>query len=333
MAATISREDLLKRMYAELDKKHGKGVGRPISEAAYEPLPRYSTTLLGVDRILGGGIPRGRITEIYGQPSSGKSSLALLIAAQCQREGGRAAYIDAEQTFDKSWARRLGADPESINFAQPECGEDALDILHTFIKSEAIDLVIVDSVAAMVPRVEAEGEIGKSYMGLHARLMSQGLRIINPAVSRTSCAVVFLNQIRMKMTEYGSPETTPGGEALKFFASTRIELRGTAPIKHGEVRIGQYIKVKVPKNKTYMPKGEAEVPFVYEIGFDRLRELVDLGVKADLVTRSGAWYSYGDARMGQGIEAAIEFLADHPDAATELRTKLLALLTPDPEVL
>ena len=284
------------------------------------------TGSLAVDYACGiGGFPRGRVVEVYGPESSGKTTLALSVIAQAQRLGGAAAFIDAEHALDAEYSAKLGVDIDDLLVSQPDSGEQALEIAEMLIRSGGIDIVVVDSVAALVPRAELEGEMGDSHVGLHARLMSQALRKLTAIVAKSSTCMVFINQIREKIgVMFGSPETTTGGRALKFYSSVRIDIRRIGAIKDGEEVVGSRCRVKIVKNKTAPPFRQAEFDIVYDEGISKTGELVDLGVVHNEVTKSGAWYSYGDTRMGQGRENAKQFLRDNPDLLEELEIKIRA---------
>ena len=272
---------------------------------------------MGLDLALGiGGLPRGRIIEIYGPESSGKTTLALHVIAEAQKRGGTCAFIDAEHAMDPTYARKLGVDLDNLLISQPDAGEQALEIADTLVRSGAIDVLVVDSVAALVPRAELEGEMGDSHMGLHARLMSQALRKITGSVSRSKTILIFLNQIRMKIgVMFGNPETTTGGNALKFYASVRLEIRRTGQIKERDEVVGNQTRVKVVKNKMAPPFRQVEFDIMYGEGISRVGELIDLGIKAGVVEKSGSWFSYASQRVGQGRENAKQFLRDHPEVA------------------
>ena len=279
---------------------------------------------LGLDLALGiGGLPRGRIIEIYGPESSGKTTLALHVIAQAQKHGGACAFIDAEHAMDPTYASKLGVDLDNLLISQPDAGEQALEIADTLVRSGAIDVLVVDSVAALVPRAELEGEMGDSHMGLHARLMSQALRKITGSVSKSRTILIFLNQIRMKIgVMFGNPETTTGGNALKFYASVRLEIRRTGQIKERDEVVGNATRVKVVKNKMAPPFRQVEFDIMYGEGISRPGELIDLGIKAGVVEKSGSWFSYASQRVGQGRENAKQFLRDHPDIADAIEAKV-----------
>ena len=284
-----------------------------------------STGSLGLDIALGiGGVPRGRIIEIYGPESSGKTTLALHIVAEAQKKGGTCAFIDAEHALDPVYARKLHVDIEELLISQPDAGEQALEIADTLVRSGAIDVIVIDSVAALVPRAELEGEMGDTHVGLQARLMSQALRKLTGSINRSQCLIIFINQIRMKIgVMFGSPETTTGGNALKFYSSVRLDIRRIGAIKDRDEIVGNQTRVKVVKNKLAPPFKTIEFDIMYGAGISKTGELVDLGVKAGLVEKSGSWFSYGDQRIGQGRENAKSFLAENPDIADKLQREIL----------
>jgi recombination protein RecA len=279
---------------------------------------------LGLDLALGiGGLPRGRILEIYGPESSGKTTLALHAIAEAQKRGGTCAFVDAEHALDPTYARKLGVDVDNLLISQPDAGEQALEICDTLVRSGAVDVVVVDSVAALVPRAELEGEMGDSHMGLHARLMSQALRKLTGSVSRSNCMLIFLNQIRMKIgVMFGNPETTTGGQALKFYASLRMEIRRIGQIKERDEVVGNQTRVKIVKNKLAPPFRQVEFDIMYGEGISKVGELIDLGAKAGVVEKSGAWFSYDSQRIGQGRENAKQFLRDHKDIADKIEARV-----------
>ncbi len=317
----------------EIEKAHGKGsILRLGQREAVVSVPVISTGAISVDAALGvGGLPKGRLVEIYGPESSGKTTLALSAIAQCQKRGGMAAFIDAEHAMDPIYAGKLGVDIDNLLVSQPDSGEQALQICDVLVKSGAIDILVVDSVAALVPRAELEGEMGDSHVGLQARLMSQALRKLTGQVYKSNCCMIFINQIREKIgVMFGSPETTTGGRALKFYASVRLDIRRIAAIKDGDVVTGNRTKVKVVKNKVAAPFKQAEFDIMYGQGISLEGDLLDLGVENRLVQKSGAWYSYGDERIGQGRENAKQFLKDNTDARDRLERELReALGLPD----
>jgi recombination protein RecA len=285
-----------------------------------------STGSLGLDIALGiGGLPRGRVVEIYGPESSGKTTMALHVIAEAQKKGGTCAFIDAEHALDPGYARKLGVDIDSLLISQPDAGEQALEIADTLVRSGAIDVLVVDSVAALVPRAELEGDMGDSHVGLHARLMSQALRKLTGTVSRSNTMIIFLNQIRMKIgVMFGSPETTTGGNALKFYASVRLDIRRIGQIKEKDEVVGNQTRVKVVKNKMAPPFKQVEFDIMYGEGVSKMGELIDLGVKANIVEKSGAWFSHDSTRIGQGRENSKQFLRDHPEMAESIEAKIRA---------
>ena len=312
---------------AQIEKQFGKGsIMKMDGSHQDENLEVISTGSLGVDLALGvGGLPRGRIVEIFGPESSGKTTLCLETIAQCQKNGGVCAFIDAENAFDPIYARKLGVKVEELMVSQPDTGEQALEICDTLVRSGGIDMVVVDSVAALVPKAEIEGEMGDSHVGLQARLMSQALRKLTGHIKRTNTLVVFINQIRMKIgVMFGSPETTTGGNALKFYASVRLDIRRTGQIKKGDDVIGNETKVKVIKNKVAPPFRQAEFDILYGEGISWEGELIDLGVKHNIVEKSGAWYSYNGAKIGQGKDNVRVWLKENPDIANEIDAKIRA---------
>ena len=312
---------------AQIEKQFGKGsIMKMDGSHQDENLEVISTGSLGVDLALGvGGLPRGRIVEIFGPESSGKTTLCLETIAQCQKNGGVCAFIDAENAFDPIYARKLGVKVEELMVSQPDTGEQALEICDTLVRSGGIDMVVVDSVAALVPKAEIEGEMGDSHVGLQARLMSQALRKLTGHIKKTNTLVVFINQIRMKIgVMFGSPETTTGGNALKFYASVRLDIRRTGQIKKGDDVIGNETKVKVIKNKVAPPFRQAEFDILYGEGVSWEGELIDLGVKYDIVEKSGAWYSYNGAKIGQGKDNVRVWLKENPDVANEIDSKIRA---------
>lgn len=309
----------------QIEKAFGKGsVMRLGDDAGTDDMPSISTGSLGLDVALGiGGLPQGRVVEVYGPESSGKTTLALQTIAEAQRKGGIAAFIDAEHALDATYARRLGVKTSDLLISQPDSGEQALEIAETLVRSGAVDVLVVDSVAALVPRAEIEGEMGDSHMGLQARLMSQALRKLTGTISRSNTLVIFINQIRMKIgVMFGSPETTTGGNALKFYASVRLDIRRIAAIKQGEQVIGSRTRVRVVKNKVAPPFREAEFDILYGVGINKPGELLDLGSEIGVVEKSGSWYSYGKDRLGQGRENSCEFLRENPKMAHEIESKV-----------
>jgi recombination protein RecA len=311
-----------------MDKQFGRGTVLRLGADNVVPVSVISSGCLSLDVALGvGGFPRGRVIEVYGPESSGKTTLALQVIAQAQKNGGSAAFIDAEHALDPIYARRLGVDVDNLLVSQPDTGEQALEITAALVQCGAIDVIVVDSVAALVPKAELEGEMGDSHVGLHARLMSQALRKLTGVVSRTNTCMVFINQIREKIgVMFGSPETTTGGRALKFYSSVRLDVRRTGAIKDGETVIGNRTKVKVVKNKVASPFREAEFDILYGEGASREGDLIDVGVSKNLVEKSGSWFSYRGERIGQGRENSKIFLRDHPETAQKLDDELRTLL-------
>ncbi|MDF1875705.1 recombinase RecA [Sulfurimonas sp. SAG-AH-194-I05] len=309
----------------QIDKAFGKGALMRLGDKDIQPMQSISTGSIGLDLALGiGGVPQGRVIEIYGPESSGKTTLALQITAQCQKQGGVCAFIDAEHALDVVYAKNLGVDVENLLVSQPDYGEQALDIVETIARSGAIDLIVVDSVAALTPKVELEGEMGDQQVGLQARLMSKALRKLTSVLSKMNCTVIFINQLRMKigMMGYGSPETTTGGNALKFYASVRIDVRRIASLKQGESQIGNRVKAKVIKNKVAPPFRQAEFDIMFGEGISKEGELVDYGVKLDIVDKSGAWFSYGEMKLGQGRENVKAKFKEDEALANEIEEKI-----------
>lgn len=315
------KQRALEAALAQIDRAFGKGsVMKLGSKGKVEGIESVSTGSLGLDLALGiGGLPRGRVIEVYGPESSGKTTLALHVVAEVQKNGGTAAFVDAEHALDPVYAHKLGVDLDELLVSQPDTGEQALEITDTLVRSNAVDIVVVDSVAALTPRAEIEGEMGDSLPGLQARLMSQALRKLTASISKSKCIVIFINQIRMKIgVMYGSPETTTGGNALKFYASVRLDIRRTGQIKNRDEVVGNNVKVKVVKNKVAPPFREVEFDIMYGEGISKLGEIIDLGVKAGVVEKSGSWFSFNSQRIGQGRENVREFLKKNPDIAKEI---------------
>ena len=315
----------------QIQRQFGKGSIMRLGSTERENIPVIPTGILSIDLALGvGGLPRGRVTEIYGPEASGKTTLALHVIAEAQRRGGNVAFIDAEHALDTAYAERLGVDVDNLLISQPDFGEQALEIAEILIRSGGIDVVVIDSVAALVPRAEIDGNVGDQHVGLQARLMSHAMRKFTGVLSRTNTVLIFINQIRMKIgVMFGNPETTTGGNALKFYSSIRIDIRKTTQIKEGQDVIGNLTKVKIVKNKVAPPFKQAEFDIVYGEGISRTGDLLDLGVAQGLVDKSGAWYSYQDERIGQGRENAKKFLKEHPEMMDEIEAKLrLALGMP-----
>jgi recombination protein RecA len=308
----------------KLEKVYGKGTIMKLGDERVVPIESFSSGSLGLDMALGiGGFPRGRVVEIYGPESSGKTTIAIHAIAEAQKKGGIAAIIDAEHAFDKVYAQKLGVDVENLLISQPDDGEQALDIAEHLIRSGAIDIVVIDSVAALVPRGELEGEMGESKMGLQARLMSQAMRKLTGAINKSGCCCIFINQLREKIgVMFGNPETTTGGNALKFYASIRLDIRRIGQLKEKDEVVGNRVKVKVVKNKMAPPFKLAEFDIIYGQGISKVGEIVDLGVAAGVITKSGSWFSYGDTKIGQGRDAVKDFLADNPEAAAEIENKI-----------
>ncbi len=316
----------LRNTVAAIEKQYGEGSIMPLGADKLRKIEGISTGSLSVDLALGGqGIPRGRVIECFGPESSGKTTLALHVVAQAQRAGGIAAFIDAEHALDPSWAKKLGVDLETLLVSQPDSGEEAMTITEMLVKSNAVDVIVVDSVAALVPKKELEGEIGDSHVGLQARLMSQSLRKLTGAIAKSKTSVIFINQIREKIgVMFGSPETTPGGRALKFYASCRIDVRRIGQLKEGEEVVGQRVRVKIVKNKVAPPFRVAEFDMMHTDGISYEGDILDLGMEKKFVARTGAWFRYGEMQLGQGKEKAREFLKANPAIAEEIKQKIMA---------
>ena len=315
------KEKSLSAAIAALEKSYGKGAIMRLDQGATpDPIEAYSTGSLALDIALGvGGVPRGRVIEIYGPESSGKTTLALHVASEAQKRGGNVVYIDAEHALDIGYAAKLGVDTSKLLISQPDSGEQALEICETLVRSDAVDLVVIDSVAALVPQAELDGEMGDQLPGLHARLMSRALRKLTATVAKTNTCIIFINQIRMKIgVMFGSPETTTGGNALKFYASVRMDIRRIAAIKEGEEVIGNRTKVKIVKNKVAPPFREVEFDIIYGEGISQSGEIIDLGIKYGVIEKAGAWYAFNGERIGQGRENAKTFLKEHPDVKVEI---------------
>tara|TARA_B100000780_G_scaffold70227_1_gene46811 strand:+ start:2060 stop:3067 length:1008 start_codon:yes stop_codon:yes gene_type:complete len=311
----------------KLDKTYGKGTVMKLGDQVVVETEAISSGSLGLDIALGvGGYPRGRVVEIYGPESSGKTTLTLHAIAECQKKGGIAAFIDAEHAFDRSYAEKLGVDINELIISQPDHGEQALEIADNLIRSGAIDAVVIDSVAALTPKSEIEGEMGDSKMGLHARLMSQALRKLTASISKTNCTVFFINQLREKIgVMFGNPETTTGGNALKFYASVRLDIRRSTQIKSGDAEVlGNKTRVKVVKNKVAPPFKTTEFDILYGEGISKIGEIIDLGVNYEIINKSGSWFSYGETRLGQGRDSVKTLLTDNPDLMDEIEVKIMA---------
>jgi recombination protein RecA len=319
-SSDMDKAKALEAALAQIDRAFGKGSAMKLGSREKVEIETISTGSLGLDIALGiGGLPRGRVVEVYGPESSGKTTLALHVIAEAQKNGGTAAFVDAEHALDPVYAKKLGVDIDNLIVSQPDTGEQALEIVDTLVRSNAVDVLIVDSVAALVPRAEIEGEMGDSHVGLQARLMSQSLRKLTGSISKSKCLVIFINQLRMKIgVMYGNPETTTGGNALKFYASVRLDIRRTGQIKDRDDIVGNTTRVKVVKNKVAPPFKQVEFDIMYGEGISKIGEILDLGVKAGIVEKSGAWFSYDSVRIGQGRENAKTYLKDNPEMATRL---------------
>ena len=332
---SMDKQKALDAALGQIERSFGKGsIMRLGQQEQAVDIETVSTGSLGLDIALGiGGLPRGRVVEIYGPESSGKTTLALHVVAEAQKQGGTCAFVDAEHALDPAYAKKLGVELDDLLISQPDAGEQALEIADTLVRSGAVDVLVIDSVAALVPRAELEGEMGDSHVGLHARLMSQALRKLTGSISRSRCMVIFINQIRMKIgVMFGSPETTTGGNALKFYSSVRMDIRRIGAIKKGDEVIGNQTRVKVVKNKVSPPFKMAEFEILYGGGISREGEIIDLGVQHGIVDKAGSWYSYGDDRIGQGKENVREFLKANPEVASEIETKIRVKLLPSSAV-
>lgn len=321
----LAREPGLKTTLEQIEKSFGEGAIMPLGASEQLQIDAISTGSLSLDMALGGqGVPRGRMIEVYGPESSGKTTLALTIAGQAQKTGGIAAIIDAEHAFDPTWAKKIGVQLDTLLVSQPGSGEEAMQICEMLVKSNAVDIIIVDSVAALVPKKELEGEIGDSHVGLQARLMSQSMRKLTGAIAKSKCCVVFINQIREKVgVMFGSPETTPGGRALKFYCSCRIDVRRIGALKDGEEQVGQRVKAKIVKNKVAPPFRVAEFDMMHSNGISYEGDVLDLGVTHKVVNRSGSWFKYGDTYLGQGKEKARNFLIENPEICETIRAEVM----------
>jgi recombination protein RecA len=328
MTKSMDKEKAVESAITQIERQFGKGSIMKLGGKAIVLVPAIPTGSLALDKALGiGGIPRGRVTEIYGPESSGKTTLALHVVAEAQKQGGIAAFIDAEHALDTAYAKKLGVNCDELLVSQPDTGEQALEIADMLVRSGAIDVLVIDSVAALVPRAEIEGEMGDSHMGLQARLMSQALRKLTGTISKTSTSVVFINQIRMKIgVMFGNPETTTGGNALKFYSSVRIEIRRMAAIKDGQEVMGNRTKAKVVKNKMAPPFRDAEFDIMYGEGISSTGELLDIGVEANVIEKSGSWYSYEGERIGQGRENVKKFFKENPDLFNRLMERVKAAI-------
>ncbi len=333
--ADPAHERELKNTLAQIEKQFGKGSIMQLGESRALDVQGIPTGALSLDIALGGkGVPRGRIVEIFGPEASGKTTVALHIVASAQKRGGVAAFIDAEHALDPTWAKRIGVDLESLLVSQPNNAEEALKIAEMLTKSNAVDVIVIDSVAALVPKAEVEGEIGDTHVGIQARLMSQAMRILTPTISKTNTCMIFINQIRLKIgVMFGNPETTSGGMALKFYCSVRLDVRKITTVKEGEATVGSRVRVKVVKNKIAPPFKQAEFDLMHDSGISREGDLIDLGIEDKIVDKSGAWISYGDVRLGQGKENSKQFLRDNPALLEEIEKKILEKrgLLPKPE--
>lgn len=321
---------VLKLALDKIEKDYGKGSVMMLGDKQREKMDVISTGSLGLDVALGvGGVPRGRIIEIYGPESSGKTTIAIHTMAEAQKKGGICAIIDAEHAFDSNYARKLGVDVDNLIISQPDYGEQALEIADRLISSGAVDVVVVDSVAALVPKAELEGEMGESKMGLQARLMSQALRKLTATISRTGCCCIFINQLREKIgVMFGNPETTTGGNALKFYSSIRLDIRRVSQIKDGDVANGNRTRVKVVKNKVAPPFRQVEFDIIFGEGISKVGEIIDMGVELGILQKSGSWFSYGDGKIGQGRDAVKQFLQDNPEVMDEIEQSIRTALEP-----
>jgi len=329
MSTNADKLKALQLTLDKLEKSYGKGTVMKLGDNAVEPIESISTGSISLDIALGiGGVPKGRVIEIYGPESSGKTTLATHIIAEAQKKGGIAAFIDAEHAFDKGYAKKLGVDVDNLLISQPDNGEQALEIADNLIRSGAIDVIVIDSVAALVPKAEIEGEMGDSKMGLHARLMSQALRKLTGTISKTGCCCIFINQLREKIgVMFGNPETTTGGNALKFYASVRLDIRRTSQIKDSDEVAGNRVKVKIVKNKVAPPFRVAEFDIMFGEGISKTGEIIDLGVDFNIIKKAGSWFSYGDTKLGQGRDAVKQLLLDNPELSEEIEAKIRTEVT------
>ena len=320
----MDKEKALELALAQIDKQFGKGAIMRLGQAESLVTEAISTGSVALDIALGvGGIPKGRITEVYGPESSGKTTLALHLVAEAQKTGGICAYVDAEHALDPEYARRLGVNIDSLLVSQPSTGEEALEITDGLVRSGAVALIVIDSVAALVPKAEIEGEMGDSHMGLQARMMSQAMRKLSGSVSKTGCVIIFINQLREKIgVMFGNPETTPGGKALKFYASVRLDIRRVETLKQGTDMVGNRVKVKVVKNKVAPPFRQAEFDIMFGTGISRSGGILDMAIELGLANKSGSWFTYGDQRIGQGRENAKQYLEEHPETMTEMEARV-----------
>ncbi len=332
-AEKIEKLKVLQAAIAKIEKNYGKGSIMKLGDRAVEQTDSISTGSIALDAALGvGGFPKGRIIEIYGPESSGKTTLAIHAIAESQKNGGLAAFIDAEHAFDSTYAKKLGVDVDNLYISQPDNGEQALEIADNLISSGAVDIIVIDSVAALTPKSEIDGEMGDSKMGLHARLMSQALRKMTATISKTKCCCIFIKQLRDKIgVMLGSPETTTGGNPLKFYSSIRLDIRKIQTLKDGDASIGNRVRVKVVKNKVAPPFRQVEFDLLFGQGISKMGELVDIGVEAEIIKKSGSWFSYGETKLGQGREAVKQLLADNPELQEEISEKIRQYLTTEEE--
>ena len=332
-AEKLEKLKVLQAAISKIEKNYGKGSIMKLGDKAVEQMDTISSGSIALDSALGvGGFPKGRIIEIYGPESSGKTTLAIHAIAESQKNGGLAAFIDAEHAFDSNYANKLGVDVDNLYISQPDNGEQALEIADNLISSGAVDIIVIDSVAALTPKSEIDGEMGDSKMGLHARLMSQALRKMTATISKTKCCCIFINQLRDKIgVMFGSPETTTGGNALKFYSSIRLDIRRIQAIKDGETNIGNRVRVKIVKNKVAPPFRQVEFDLLFGQGISKMGELVDIGVDAGIIKKSGSWFSYGETKLGQGREAVKQLLADNPELQEEIAEQIKEYLASDNE--